>query len=51
LAHLERLYQQNFAKIVSRQLYHVAETPLEAIKHMENCSDEDLPEKWFDLEG
>lgn len=47
LAHLERLYQWNFAKAEFRRLYHVATNPIEALEYIESYTSFELPRKWF----
>jgi cytokinin riboside 5'-monophosphate phosphoribohydrolase len=47
LAHWEQLYQQGFAKPGYRQLYYVAEKPVEVIDYLEGYQDSSLPRKWF----
>jgi len=47
LAHWEELYRQRFAKEDYRALYHVAQTPLEALEHIEGYTEPDLPTKWY----
>lgn len=47
LAYFEQLYEKHFAKEIHRQLYHVADTPTEALDYIEAYRHEPLPEKWF----
>ena len=43
----EELYGRQFAKQHYRQLYYVAQTPQEALEHIEHYTAPDLPRKWF----
>jgi hypothetical protein len=47
VAFFETLYAQRFAKEDYRLLYHVAQTPLEALEHIEQYRPPVLPDKWF----
>ena len=48
LAHMERMYDQQFARAEYRQLYRVATSPGEAVTYVEQRLEDDLPPKWFD---
>ncbi|MEZ5470679.1 MAG: TIGR00730 family Rossman fold protein [Marinicella sp.] len=43
----EHIYAENFAKAEYRQLYHISETPEEAIDYLLNYQPPQLPDKWF----
>jgi uncharacterized protein (TIGR00730 family) len=43
----EHIYSENFAKAEYRQLYHISETPEEAIDYLLNYQPPQLPDKWF----
>ncbi|MBN1399673.1 MAG: TIGR00730 family Rossman fold protein [Anaerolineae bacterium] len=47
LAHFEWLYQERFAKPDYRALYHVADTPVQALDYVESYTAPALPSKWF----
>jgi uncharacterized protein (TIGR00730 family) len=43
----ERMYAQQFAKPVYRRLYHVADTPTDALEHIAAYEPPVLDEKWY----
>jgi uncharacterized protein (TIGR00730 family) len=47
LAHFERLYHEHFAKPDHQRLYHVAQTPAEALDYIEGYAESPISRKWF----
>lgn len=47
LAMFEHIYAENFAKPEYRQLYHISESPEEAIEYLQQYQPPQLPDKWF----
>ncbi len=47
IAQFETGYQENFAKREFKELYHVSESPKDAIDYIKNYTPQDLPAKWF----
>ena len=47
LAHFEYLYQQHFAKVAYRQLYHISECPADAMDYIVRYAEPQTPLKWF----
>ena len=43
----EHIYDENFAKAEYRQLYHISETPEDAMAYLSNYQPPALPDKWF----
>jgi uncharacterized protein (TIGR00730 family) len=43
----EHIYAENFAKTEYRQLYHICDTPEQAITYLAEYKPPDLPDKWF----
>lgn len=43
----EHIYTENFAKAEYRQLYHISQTPEEAIAYLQQYQPPQLPDKWF----
>ncbi len=43
----EHIYAENFAKAEYRQLYHICNTPEQAVKYLADYQPPDLPAKWF----
>jgi hypothetical protein len=43
----EHIYAENFAKAEYRQLYHISNTPEEAIEYLNQYQPPQLPAKWF----
>lgn len=43
----EHIYAENFAKAEYRQLYHICESPEQAMLYLEDYQPPDLPDKWF----
>jgi len=48
LAHFEQLYALSFAKAEFRELYRVADSPVEALDYIEGYHEPQLPLKWSD---
>lgn len=46
-AMFEHIYAENFAKAEYRQLYHICDSPEQAIAYLANYQPPDLPAKWF----
>lgn len=47
LTHFERLYREQFAKPIYRQLYYVAATPQDVLDHIEGYRPTEMPPKWY----
>lgn len=43
----EHIYSENFAKAEYRQLYHICDSPEQAIEYLADYQSPDLPDKWF----
>ena len=43
----EHIYAENFAKAEYRQLYHICDSPEQAINYLSDYQPPDLPDKWF----
>lgn len=43
----EHIYAENFAKAEYRQLYHISDTPEDAVDYLADYQPPDLPDKWF----
>lgn len=43
----EHFYREKFAKTQYQSLYHIAQTPQQAITHIKNYQAPKLPDKWF----